>query len=171
MKLRPIFFACIVHTLCIQTEENNQFNQQPSSNYTVIINAQTQSGLDQDNNLNQNAKHTSIPITTVETNVNRPEQAPQKQKKELKPDESMIKFAARNLVKGGVIYAAGCWCPPLVIGYLVNRLLVQPILDNGNILETVSAEEKKEYAEKGLLKVADLRVFPVGNRIKEFFTR
>lgn len=168
MKIKLIFFAYIIQSIYIQTEQNSPYNQQPIQ---ITINAQTQSGLEQDNDFDQKAKHTSIPTTIVDTKINSENNVSAPKSKNLEPDESMITFVARNSVKSAAIVGTAIYCQPLVIAYFINRLIIQPILKNGDISETVTEEEKQEYAKKGLWKVPDLRFFPIAHNIKERLTK
>jgi hypothetical protein len=74
MKSQIIFFVFIFYNFLVYSEQNNPYQQsstqqqQPSS-VQIIIHSETQSGLEQDNTISQQAKHTSVPSTIVENAI------------------------------------------------------------------------------------------------------
>lgn len=162
MKLQLMLLALIFYTFFTHTEEHE------TSAVNITIDARTMSQVDQLNDIDQQAQHTSLPTACIH-NAYQDSVQTSFHKKELQPDETAIKFVARNGIKLGAIVIAAHLCEPLVICYCINRCIVQPLLDNGNILETVSEEEKNAYAAKGMLKVPDTRFFPIFEAMKSWY--
>jgi hypothetical protein len=155
----------IFYTFCTQTEQNTPYNQQQP--IQITINAQTQSGLEQDNDAQQQAKHTSLQSAIIETNIGNDEN----KEKFLKPYESASRYTIRNAIKIMAVYIVAKTYPPAGLAYLANRLIIQPLLNNGDIFETISEKEEQEYAKQGLKKTPDLIVFPVAHRIKKYLIK
>ncbi len=105
MQKQLIFFAFIFYIHFIQPQQTNSY-QQPS--VQIHIHAETQSGLDQKNNLDQQAKHASLPTSVVETTV--------QQKASLgsaHPEEDVPTTVLK--------YAAGYACPPCALAYYAYK--------------------------------------------------
>ncbi len=100
-----LFFTLIFYTYSIYSEQNNP-SQQPS--VQITIHAETQSGLDQNNNLDQNAKHASSPITDTTTAI--------QQNQNLQTQES-DEGVPLTVFK----YTAGYACPPCALAYYLYQ--------------------------------------------------
>lgn len=165
-KLHAIAILSTFYAFLIRTDQENPYQSSSSPTITVTINAPTSSDLGQNNNVEQNARHASQPTTQITTNINSENSKPQH--KDLKPDVSAVTYMARNGAKLAVIVRVATWYPAFGAAYLINRAIIQPLLGNGDILETISEQEQEEYAKKGLRKVADIRFFPILHSMKKY---
>lgn len=117
MKLQLIFFALVFYTFFVCSEPESQLqhivpqNQRPTS-LQIIIHNETQSGLDQNNALDQKPKHTSTPTTTVETTV-------EQRRNDLQTDEA----CDEKIRKAGMWTAAACaWPLSTLVYYFVKNI-------------------------------------------------
>jgi hypothetical protein len=106
MKRQLIFFAFIFYIHSIYSQDQNPY-QQPSIHIT--IHAETQSGLDQQNQLDQQAQHASLPTTVVDTAV--------QQKALIHTSEDAQEDIPVTIIK----YTAGFACPPCALAYYLYK--------------------------------------------------
>ncbi len=106
MKRQLIFFAFIFYINSIYSENQNPY-QQPSIHIT--IHAETQSGLDQQNQLGQLAQHASLPTTVVDTAL--------QQKTLINTNENEQEDFPTTVLK----YTAVIACPPCALAYCLYK--------------------------------------------------
>lgn len=161
MKNYYILLLLLPQTLSCKDE---QLNNRDKHDITITINAPTISGVDQDNK----ATHSSSPSNTTQTMTpTTPSDQPAMRTIYLSPHESRERYIARNFIKYSIITAACLHSLPFFAAYTTNRFVIQPLLENGKMFETVSQKEQANYIKKGQYKVPDTVAFPIWNAIRE----
>lgn len=158
-------------TSWLQSQEQDESLHRPTTHpqVQITINAPTSSSLQQSNQTNQ---ENSMNIKLQDQISDEDEYLKFRLKyQQLPPDESALKGTARNFCKIGLIACVCYVCPPAGAAYLVNRCIIQPLCDNGDLFETVSDEQKREYAQKNMRKVPQTRFFPILDSLQKKYER
>lgn len=148
-------------TSWLQSQEQDESLHRPPAHpqVQITINAPTNSSLQQENLTNQ---ENSMDIKQSDPTLDEDEYLEFRRRyRQLPPDESAIKGTARNFCKIGLIACVCYACPPAGAAYLVNRCIIQPLCDNGDMFETVTDEQRREYAQNNMRKVPQARFFPL----------
>jgi len=166
MKMQHAFYIFIFCTTQIVPEQGNFQNGQPP--ITITINAQTQSGLVQDNEIEQKAKHTSEPYTNVETTINN-DNKQNIQNDQLQPDESCTKYAIKNGFKAECMYLLAAYTPLFPL-YALHRFIIYPLYSDTPWVDTASEEKQKALAAQGKKYIPRIIVFPLIHHATKYIT-
>ncbi|MBV8661230.1 MAG: hypothetical protein JO129_03750 [Candidatus Dependentiae bacterium] len=158
MKFRFIFYSFIFYSSLIQSDQGpNPIN--------IIVNAQTQSGVQQENNNKQNADQTCSSEVNASRNADKENEKPQQLKK-VQSDSRHVALGMIRLAGVQALVASGSVV--LFPVYMANRFLLYPILFNGGIWETIPEEEVAELAKEGKKRIPEMIVFPVIFHTRKF---
>lgn len=157
MKTQYIFIAAICIVRPILPEQIDQ----EKSVYQITLNIRTDSssGADQQNKIEQTQGRSENTSTKSEQPY-------------LQPDESAGPYMARNGLKIYIFTALmGLPAVPLAVPliYLANRIIVQNLLNNAAIVDTINPKIQAKLAQEGKMRVPDIILFPYLNKLKHKF--
>ncbi len=165
MKLQLIFCLLMFYVFLIQADQN----QHPIS---ITINAQTQSGLEQQNDVDQTVRHTSLPITHVETGIDRTaKEESTSVKQELTQTVTGTNWVLRNSLKGyGIMLMAGIAGPvsPWLLPTYVGCRLVYAACSDTPWMDRPTQQEAEELAAQGKVKLPEPIFYPVAHHIYKY---
>ena len=175
MKSQFIFIGYICYTFLLYSECNDESNQPLPQQIHITFNANTDAYIDQNNNIDQNAKHKSSPKNLIDTNITMQDKDhKQLQKLNLKPTVSQTNYVIRNSVKLFGVYLMAsemAHAPFLFPTYMINRFVVYPCVSDSPWFDAATEEEAAELAQEGKYKIPEPIIYPIAHHIYKAITK
>lgn len=150
MKKMYLCLLGILYTNTTTTETNHNLQQRPG--VTIHIDASTNAKLPQTNLTDLQARQTSQPCNETSTVVQANNKQSAEEEENRKKTESTARYCVRNGAKLAIVAGISMYGPTwLSYGYWANRLIVQPLLDNGDLFTEdgdINALPCYEYARR-----------------------